>query len=173
MIFYPRAVSDIELTALTMADAAAHLSGEDGELVRWLSGGRSTPATVEAYLRGCVQQWDDGGAVLAFGIRVGDPPQLAGTIEIQTGQPYLQLGQVNLAYGLYPVWRGRGIAGRAVDLACRIAKARGAWQAIIRVDPANASSVAVASRCGFTCQGIRCDEPTSLQWWTRDLSQLV
>jgi hypothetical protein len=37
----------IRLRPLTQADAAAHLAGEDEEIEKWLSGGRSTAAMVE------------------------------------------------------------------------------------------------------------------------------
>ncbi|GAA3190879.1 GNAT family N-acetyltransferase [Nonomuraea roseoviolacea] len=144
---------DVALSPLTMDDAEAHLAGEDAELVRYLNGGPGTPATVGAHLRRCEEQWRAGGPVHAFGVRVGTPPVLAGTVEVQFDQPYLPAGQVNLAYGLYPRWRGRGIATRAVELACLHAASAGATLAVIRVEPENAASAAVAVRAGFAHAG--------------------
>jgi RimJ/RimL family protein N-acetyltransferase len=86
----------------------------------------------------------------AFGIRVGTEQALAGTIDLRFEMPGLTAGQVNIAYGLYPVWRGRGLATRAVLLACRYAAGEGADQAVIRVAPENPGSAAVAHRAGFT-----------------------
>ncbi|MCX4825674.1 GNAT family N-acetyltransferase [Streptomyces sp. NBC_01142] len=59
-------------------------------------------------------------------------------------------GQVNVAYGLYPSWRGRGLATRAVVLASRYAASEGGQEAVIQVEPENPASAAVARRAGFT-----------------------
>jgi RimJ/RimL family protein N-acetyltransferase len=86
---------------------------------------------------------------------------------VQFDQPYLAPGQVNLAYGLYPAWRGRGIATRAVRLACLHAAAAGAAQAVIRVDPENVASAAVAGRAGFKrTQG----KDDRFDWYVQDLT---
>lgn len=120
------------MSPLGQGDAAAHLAGEDEELVRWLSGGPGSQETVRVYLRRCVEQWTTGGPVHAFGIRVRAdhtpqaPHVLAGTVEVQFDRPYLGPGQVNISYGLYPTWRGRGLATRAVALACVHAASAGA-----------------------------------------------
>ncbi|WP_433518698.1 GNAT family N-acetyltransferase [Nonomuraea sp. CA-143628] len=138
----------VTLSPLCLDDVDAHLAGEDDQLVRWLNGGPGTRATVEAHIRRCLERWAAGGPVHTFGIRTEGA--LAGTIDVRFDQPYLAPGQVNLAYGLYPAWRGRGIATRAVRLACLHAAAAGATQAVIRVDPENTASAAVAGRAGFT-----------------------
>jgi RimJ/RimL family protein N-acetyltransferase len=138
----------ITLGPLRLEDAAAHLAGEDAELVRWLNGGPGTPAGVEAYIRRAIAQWAAGGPKLTFGIRTADG--LAGTIDVDLGLPGLQHGEANLAYGLYPAFRGRGLATRAVLLACRYLRDRGDIdRAVIRTHPANLASAAVAERAGF------------------------
>ncbi|MEU3481148.1 GNAT family protein [Streptomyces sp. NPDC033754] len=58
--------------------------------------------------------------------------------------------QANISYGLHPAWRGRGLVTRAVLLICRYAAAEGVTQGVIRVDPENSRSAAVARRSGFT-----------------------
>ncbi|MFE5881560.1 GNAT family N-acetyltransferase [Streptomyces hydrogenans] len=67
--------------------------------------------------------------------------------------------QVNVAYGLYPPWRGRDLATRAALPASRHAAAEaaeaaegaeGAEEAVTQVDPENPASAAVARRAGFT-----------------------
>lgn len=162
----------VELTPLSLADADAHLAGEDDELAHWLSGGRSTTVSVAQYLQRCVDQWAAGGPVHAFGIRVGSGAsvQLAGTIEVQFDQAYLAPGQANIAYGIYPAWRNRGIATSAVLAACRHAASHGVTTAVIRVDQRNAPSAAVARRAGFIRRGNVVESTgANLDWYTRAL----
>ncbi|WP_423832606.1 GNAT family N-acetyltransferase [Streptomyces manipurensis] len=75
---------------------------------------------------------------------------LAGTVDVRFEGAGLLPGQVNLAYGLHPAWRGRGLATRAVLLAARYAAREGGAQAVIQVDRDNPASAAVARRAGFT-----------------------
>ncbi|HZA16635.1 MAG TPA: GNAT family N-acetyltransferase [Pseudonocardiaceae bacterium] len=80
----------------------------------------------------------------------GEPRHARRTIDVQLRQPYATQEQANLAFGLYPAWRGRGLATRAVLLAIRFLHERtNIEQALIRVDPANTASSAVARRAGF------------------------
>ncbi|WP_369142254.1 GNAT family N-acetyltransferase [Streptomyces sp. R44] len=146
------ALSDgiITLSPLCPDDVEAHLAGEDELLVRWLNGGPGTCEGVEAYVRYCRKQWDTAGPLRAFGIRAGADEVLAGTVDLRFEGEGLAPGQVNVAYGLYPSWRGRGLATRAVFLASRYAAAEGAREAVIQVDPENPASAAVARRAGFS-----------------------
>ncbi len=152
MPFPPPILADgvVTLRPLALADAQAHLAGEDDELVRWLNGGAGTRERVDAYVRRCMAAWAAGGPTFAFGIHVGADDVLVGTIEVQLEHEELVPGQANLAYGLYPGARGHGFATRAVVLACAFAAARpGISAAVIRVDPRNGASAAVAVRAGF------------------------
>ena len=55
-----------------------------------------------------------------------------------------------MSYAIWPTYRGRGYASRAVELLCNyLASETDAAAAIIRVDPKNTRSVAVAVRSGF------------------------
>ncbi|MFD7695053.1 GNAT family N-acetyltransferase [Streptomyces sp. NPDC059805] len=160
----------ITLTPLGPDDASAHLAGEDEQLIRWLSGGPGTPEGVAAYVRHCVGQWADGGSLRAFGVRVDGGRTLAGTIDLRFAAEGLTPGQVNVAYGLYPAWRGRGLATRAVLLVCGYAAAAGARAAVIQVEPGNAASVAVARRAGFAPGGQRfADDGTLFDRYVREL----
>ena len=144
------------------------VAGEDDEISRWLSGGRSTLATTEAYLARVARWWADDGPNYCFGIRVGDV--LAGTIDAQTAQPYLAPGQVNLAYCVYQPFRRRGIAVRAVGLMVRFLTGRpGLVDAVIRTDVANPASAAVARSAGFTWTHRTDDSHGHLDWHTRPL----
>ncbi|MGW2654603.1 GNAT family N-acetyltransferase [Streptomyces sp. NPDC001478] len=143
----------IELTPLGPEDLEPHLAGEDAELARRLNGGPGTREGVAAYLRHCREQWETAGPLRAFGIRAGEAGTLAGTVDLRFTAEGLGPGEVNVAYGLYPVWRGRGLATRAVRLVCRYAAGEGAARAVIRAEPDNAASLAVARRAGFTASG--------------------
>lgn len=140
---------ELILSPLNLDDVQAHLAGEDDLLVRWLNGGPSTLADTEKYVRHCTEQWGTEGPLRAFGIRIGVERVLAGTIDLRFGMPGLAAGQVNIAYGLYPAWRGQGLATRAVLLLCRYAAGEGANEAVIQVAPGNPGSAAVARRAGF------------------------
>ncbi|MFI8362031.1 GNAT family N-acetyltransferase [Streptomyces sp. NPDC085612] len=140
----------ITLRPLSPEDAEAHPAGEDELLVRWLNGGPGTLGGVVAYFRHCREQWDTAGPLRAFGIRAGADAVLAGTVDVRFEGAGLLPGQVNLAYGLHPAWRGRGLATRAVLLAARYAAREGGAEAVIQVDRDNPASAAVARRAGFT-----------------------
>lgn len=160
----------VSLTPFGPDDLEAHLAGEDEEIVRWLSGEPSDRAGLLAYLRGCERAWVEGGPMHNFGIRCGAETVLAGTMDVQFDQPYLPPGQVNLSYGLYPAWRGRGLATRAVALACDYAAELGAEAAVIRCESANRRSAAVAARAGFEPLGGRVsEEGDRLDWYRRAL----
>ncbi|MFC4606912.1 GNAT family N-acetyltransferase [Streptomyces maoxianensis] len=160
----------VTLSPLRLDDVDAHLAGEDELLVRWLNGGPGTRAGTEAYFRQCIEQWATGGLLRAFGIRVDAQSSLAGTIDLRFESPSLAAGQVNIAYGLYPAWRGQGLATRAVHLVCRYAAAEGAAQGVLQVAPENPGSAAVARRSGFTyVKQVREAEGNRLDWYVCDL----
>ncbi|MFD1543879.1 GNAT family N-acetyltransferase [Nonomuraea guangzhouensis] len=161
----------VTLSPLCLDDLDAHLAGEDDQLVWWLNGGPSTRAGTEAYIRKCMQQWSDDGPLRAFGIHVDTQAALVGTIDLRFGLEDLADGQVNIAYGLYPKWRGRGLATRAVHLVCQYAATQGVTQGVIRVEPENAASVAVAQRAGFRyVTQIQAPDGTQLSCYVRDLA---
>src|SRR5579864_4688561 len=58
----------IFLRPLTAEDAVEHLAGEDEEMAKWLSGGRSTLANVEKAILNWQQNWQTGGPRRAFGV---------------------------------------------------------------------------------------------------------
>lgn len=164
----------VALSPLRLTDVEAHLAGEDELLVRCLNGGPGTREGVETYIRHCLEQWETGGPLRAFGIRAGAGAELAGTIDLRFEGEGLGSGQVNVAYGLYPSWRGRGLATRAVVLVCGYAASEGALEAVIRVEPENPGSAAVARRAGFA-PGLprRSTEGTPLDRYIRDLRPIA
>lgn len=54
-------------------------------------------------------------------IALVDDDTSVGMVGIQSGMAYLAVGQVNITYGRYPPWRGRGLATRAVRLVIDLA----------------------------------------------------
>jgi RimJ/RimL family protein N-acetyltransferase len=139
----------IVISPLRWDDVDPHLAGEDAELVRWLNGGPGSRATVHAHVRRSIERWATGGPKLSFGIRVDRGVTLCGTIDadLDAGHAARQAG---LSYGLYPQFRRRGLATRAVRLVCRYLGERGdVDRVLIDVDPANVASSRVAERAGF------------------------
>lgn len=139
----------VVISPLRWQDISAYLAGEDAELVRWLHGGPGTRATVQAHVRRSVERWAADGPKLSFGIRLDRGATLAGTIDADH-DPQPGSRRANLAYGIYPQFRRRGLATRAVLLACNYLSERGDIDRIsIDVDPANVASSRVALRAGF------------------------
>jgi RimJ/RimL family protein N-acetyltransferase len=155
---------------LAVGDAEVHHAGEDDEIVRWLTGGRSTVPSNRVFIADSLELWRNDGPQFVFGVRRADNDELTGTIDVRTVEPYLLAGQVNIAYAVYPRWRGRGIATRAVRLMVEFLRARpGAREAVIRVDPDNLRSVGVARAAGFTLTHRTDDEHGRLDWYVRAL----
>src|SRR5947209_12211174 len=105
----------VTLRPLTAEDALAQLAGEDEAMAQWVSGGRSTLETVRAYINTCRQDWQTAGPKRIFGILDCATGQLVGFIEANLmllGDP----AEVNISYGIYPASRGKGFAGRAIEL---------------------------------------------------------
>ncbi|MER5228176.1 GNAT family N-acetyltransferase [Streptomyces flaveus] len=101
---------------------------------------------------------------------MGADEALAGTIDLRFAGEGLAPGQVNVAYGLYPSCRGRGLATRAVVLASQYAASEGGEEAVIQVEPENPTSVAVAQRAGFTPgKQAQSKDGTRFIWYIRDL----
>ena len=156
----------IRLRPLDVADAASHLAGCDQVIIDRLGAGEaSTPSQVAAWLGANASAWAEGGSVFDLGVEETATDRLAGCVGIQRGLDYLSLGQVNLTYAVYAVWRGRGLATRAVRLAMEIARQRGhVTQFVIRAAPDNVESIRVAERLGFKLDHVEDDGLERLQW---------
>ena len=141
----------IQLRPLTQADAAAHLAGEDEEMAKWLSGGRSTAATVQTAIDKFEEQWRTGGPRRVFAC---SNDQLIGFVEANLellGNP----AEVNVSYGIFPPWRGWGLAGRAIDLVAEyLRSATEARGIVLQIAPENGRSIRVAEKAGFARVGV-------------------
>lgn len=139
----------ITLRPLTHDDVVEVPAGAD-ELADWLNDGSRGADTVHQHISRGTEQWAAGGPNFSFAIRTVADDVLVGTIDVQLDQHFLTVGQANLAYLLYPAWRGYGFATRAVLLAVGFLRLHTAIrEAIILTPPENPDSAAVAHRAGF------------------------
>ena len=148
----------ILLRPLHLGDAVDHLAGEDEEMAKWLSGGRSTLATVQSYITSCEEHWRTSGPRRAFGVFDCSSDRLIGSIEANFAYR-LAPGQVNVSYGVFPGWRGKGVAQRALDLmSSYLRSSTELRQMVVRIARENAASLRVVEKSGFQFLGIF-DEP--------------
>jgi RimJ/RimL family protein N-acetyltransferase len=158
----------IQLRPLSPEDAETHLLGCDSAVIDSLGGGQ--PPSREQVLLWLTQNaagWANDMPVVDLGIEDRATGALCGTVGIQRGLDYLEQGQVNLTYALYPNWRGHGYATRAVRLAMEVAR-RGApvREFVIRAAAWNEASIRVAQRLGFRLSQTTDDENGQLEWFT-------
>jgi len=101
-------------------------------------------------------------------VLLGDD-QVVGTFGLRPQAPYLRADQVEFSYAVDKPWRGRGLATRAVILGCRYMASSGrAEEVVLRTDPANSSSVAVARRARFKfLRSIVTDDAGPLDWYVQ------
>jgi RimJ/RimL family protein N-acetyltransferase len=148
----PESLSDgvILLDGHTLDDARAHRDGEDEEMRRRFGAPRrSTLDDAQAAMR----RWIDGRAagepMFAYALRLPSR-QLMGGCEVR----WLAQGSLNVSYWLYPRFRGKGHASRALALLCQAVVAMpGVRQIEAHVEADNDASRRVAERAGFTPDG--------------------
>ncbi|MGC2695386.1 MAG: GNAT family N-acetyltransferase [Candidatus Angelobacter sp.] len=139
----------IFIRPLDAEDAADHLAGEDEEMAKWVSGRRSTPATVEAFIRKNQESWRSGGPRRAFGVFDCASNRLVGFIEVNLAR-LVEPGQVNISYGVFRQWRRQGIALRAINLMDEYLRtATEVRQMVLRIAPTNTASLKLAEKAGF------------------------
>jgi RimJ/RimL family protein N-acetyltransferase len=148
----------IFLRPLTAEDAVDHLAGEDEEMAKWLSGGRSTLANVEKAILNWQQNWQTGGPRRAFGVFDCATNRLVGFVEVNLAR-IAEPGQVNVSYGVFRQWRRQGLAVRTINLMDQYLRtATEARQIVLRIAPVNVASLRFAEKAGFTFRGLF-DEP--------------
>ena len=136
------------LDGFSPADAAAHLAGEDEEQARrfgWWPR-RSTGETVRATIERRIAEWAEGRPRRAFAVRDAATGELVGGCELRVVEP----GFAEASYWTFPAYRGRGLASRALELACRYAAEElGVARVDLLIELDNAASLGVARRTGF------------------------
>lgn len=145
----------VVLDAHRPADAEAHLRGEDDEMRRRFDSPR--PSTL-GETRAAIERWIAarvaGGPMFAYAIR-GPTGVLVGGCEIRP----LDAERASVSYWIFPDFRGRGHATRALRLMCEAAGACGGFARLeAQIDPDNAASRRVAERSGFAWAGVAKDE---------------
>ncbi|MHB1446636.1 MAG: GNAT family N-acetyltransferase [Acidimicrobiales bacterium] len=114
-------------------EATLLVQGRDPEFHRWLGPGDEEPAPLA-----CVEV--DG--------------ELAGWVDYDLERDWLEPGEVNVGYALFPSHRHRGCATRAVQLLMHHLATRTDHRvATLLIDPDNHPSLALADRAGFSRVG--------------------
>ena len=147
----------VVIVRLRRAGDLPHIAGagEDREAARWLDepeGRPATPSTPEQI----AEIWHSGAAApLIISDAATDEP--AGLINVQ----FRDGADPSVAYRVFPAWRGRGFAARALDVVCAWAFAElGVQRLVLEIDERNEASIRVAQRSGFTRCGVTTgDEP--------------
>lgn len=142
----------VTIRPFTEKDAEDHLTGEDEEQVKWLSGGKSTLGSVKKWIAKNQEYWSHGnGPVYNFAIEDNESGKLLGMVEADASPAIagIQEGDANISYGLYPHARGKGYATRALNLLLEFLKSMNVKRAVIRVRPENSDSAKVPPRLNF------------------------
>ncbi len=145
----------VRLRPLAESDLPVHAAGCDALVDHWTGGSRSsTEAEHLAWLRRNAAAWDERGDLLDLAVEDAATGEHVGVVGIQRRRPELEADDVNLTYAVYAGRRGHGHATAAVRAAMTLARERGpVGRFVIRCDPANVESAAVARRAGFTAHG--------------------
>ncbi|HEV7203294.1 MAG TPA: GNAT family N-acetyltransferase [Jatrophihabitans sp.] len=124
--------------------AAVAEASADPMTQRWLGDGpmdvierRTSLARAEEALR------SGRSAPLLIADAVTDAP--LGVVNLQFRSDEL----ATIAYSVFPVARGRGLAARAVALVCEWARGLDVHEVRLEIDPTNTASLRVAGKCAF------------------------
>jgi len=110
-------------------DAQLLADGRDEEFFRWFGPDAENPDPVAC-------------------IRVAD--ELVGWLDYDVGREWLQPGEVNVGYYLFPAARGKGYASRAVELLMEhLSRDTKHTVATLLIDPENHPSLRLARRLRF------------------------
>jgi len=123
---------------------------------KWLSGGVSTEESVRSWIQSNEENWANDGPRFAFAIETA-AGELVGMIEVNTDYLHfagLEPGDANVSYGLYPQYRGRGLATSALCNVRDFMVSKSVTRAVIRVEPENDTSIRLAERCGYRPYGV-------------------
>lgn len=158
----------IGLRPIEVADAAAHLAALDRESVR-RTAGPGTPKTMAEFER-CAAEWADDGPRKTFSVVDVSSYALAGTLDVTLEPEFLAKRQADISYGIHPPWRGSGVPGRTIVLACRyLARNDLADEAVLRIDTDHKSEIALAHQLGFHYHRSSIESEGFLDWFIQAL----
>jgi RimJ/RimL family protein N-acetyltransferase len=144
----------ITLRPRTLSDVDAQMAGQDHLYEQWLDWDPPSRESVTAMIVAASQSWDQGTERYDFGVFDAESDALIGNALANHIDPLLGVGEVNIAYGVFPSWRGRGVAGRIVELLCGwLSEHPAATTAVLKIDADNHGSLVVAKRHGFISDG--------------------
>jgi RimJ/RimL family protein N-acetyltransferase len=162
----PETLTDgvVRLDGHTLADAEAHWAGEDEEMMRRFDSPRK--ATLEE-TRAVMERWSAarlaGAPEFTYALRDASGSLVGGCASYR-----LTEDSANVSYWIFPAFRGRGYAARALTLLCNtVALVPGVVQIEAHVDEDNIASRRVAERSGFIKEGTVVDESWSGELSTR------
>jgi RimJ/RimL family protein N-acetyltransferase len=119
----------VTLKPPSQGDAELLVAGRDEEFFRWLGPGSQTPSPMA-----CV--WAAG--------------ELVGWVDYDLDHDWLEPGEVNMGYYLFPSARGKGYASRAVELLLQhLSRHTRHTVATLVIQPENTRSLELARRLGF------------------------
>jgi len=126
----------------------------DAEHRRWFEFPEDFVPSLQ-HSRDVIAQWERkrvAGERFPFAVRDAGTGELLGGCELRP----VGNGAASLAYWTYPAHRSRGVASRAVALACRVAFEQLRFRRLeVVTEPDNGSSRRVALRNGFREAGVR------------------
>ncbi len=153
----PASLTDgvVVLDAHVLADARAHWEGEDDEMrLRFESPSRPTLEQTRASIGRWIAARAAGGPMIAYSLRDASGV-LMGGCEIRLLSPE----RANLSYWVFPAFRKRGHAMRALILLSEAATGIEDLQHLeAHVDADNRASRRVAEKAGFAKAGVVTDE---------------
>lgn len=149
----PERLSDdvILLDGYVLADAEAHLAGEDAEmLLRFEAPHAATLDQTRAAIGRWIAARSAGGPMFAYAVR-NAAGELVGGCELRLAAP----DSADVSYWVFPAFRGQGYARRALTLLCQAAaKLDEVCWAEAHIDADNLASRRAAERAGFVETGV-------------------
>ena len=160
LIGLPERLTDdvVLLDGHVLADAEAHLAGEDAEmLLRFEAPHAATLDQTRAAIGRWIAARSAGGPMFAYAVR-NAAGELVGGCELRLAAP----DSADVSYWVFPAFRGQGYARRALTLLCQAAAELDdvCW-AEAHIDADNLASRRVAERAGFIETGLVKDQTQS------------